>query len=123
MRHTVANVARSHLDDVHEALEPGEVPNVPGVQPRLVRMGGRCDEQVHDAASRLPADVDDRGGEAAVADGHRLIDWQRIEACCRRLSRLSRSARTPVVLATRTPKFSSASVMALIARTPGIGAT
>ncbi len=67
-RHTAANAARSDLDDVHEVLEPGEVPNVPGVQPRTVRMGCRGDQEVHDAAPRLPAGVDDCSGETAVAD-------------------------------------------------------
>ena len=122
MRLSAAYGALSHLDDVHEALEPGEVPNVPGAQLRAVRMGCRGDEQVHDAASRVPAGFDDPRGQTAAAGRHRLICWQRVEELLR-LRRLRRSARTSVVWATRTPKFNSARVMALMVRTPRIGAT
>ena len=71
---------RLHRHDLEVVLQALEVPGVAGVQPSVVHMGGRGDEQVHDAKAGLAAGLGHHRREHAVADRHRVVDGQRFKA-------------------------------------------
>lgn len=86
-----------------------------------MRVSSSGDEQVHDSRSRLPPRRGDRGRETAVTGGDGVVDGQRGDRRWNSESRRSRSARVAGFDVTSTPKCSSATATALIAKSPSRG--
>lgn len=70
---------RSEGNYLHQPLDPGEVRWVARVEPSTMCVCRRSDQKIHDPTPRLSPRLDNGCGQAAVADGHRLVDRQRVE--------------------------------------------